>query len=331
MKHNGNPFLCSICGIAIRTDNKGCFHTNEFPICSNCCTPKNKQWFHTACIVYSEFEYSAYFENLFKFTIDHSLQRKKRMYSRNTFRSKLRARYLQYIAKVTPKNAKVLEVGCGWGFDGNEIKKLRPDIEYTGLDFSETCVRYAKQYFGLDCRRASANNLSDFIKDHFDLIFSFETLEHLQNITQHLANAHRILNLNGNYIFSYPNRYYYPYPLTQIGAIKETLIYPLTDIGVIRKILTKLKRTPCLVIKEKYQELLSLLRIFFNKLPAMKTHALTFIAHPNFLFPQEVFAILESFNFKRVLVNVTPKTCFGHFMKDKNELINIEKQHLHLK
>lgn len=324
MKQNGNSILCSICGVAIRNDNKGVFYTNKFPICSNCCTTKNTRWFHTACIIYSTFEYRDTFENLFKFTIDYSIQRKKRIYSRKKFLSTPRGRCLQYIAKVTPQRAKVLEVGCGWGFDGNELKKLRPDIEYIGLDFSETSLSYAKQYFGLDCRCASANTLSAFNKNQFDLMFSFETLEHLQNITQHLANAHRILKLKGSYIFHYPNRFYYPYPLTKVGAIKQTLVYPLTKVGTIRKILVKLKRTPNLVIKEKFQELLSLLRDLFNELPVMKTDPLTFISHPNFLFPQELYAILEYFNFKKVYATVA-RDCFGHFVKVKNNLINTKK------
>ncbi len=76
-----------------------------------------------------------------------------------------------------PDNAKVLEIGCGYGRDARAILDHTPF--YTGLDASKQLLTRAKQRLPkAEFIEADAEEY-DYGADRYDIVFSFASLRHL--------------------------------------------------------------------------------------------------------------------------------------------------------
>lgn len=72
------------------------------------------------------------------------------------------------IAPLIPKNAKILDVGCGGGFPSLPLAIARPDISVTALDSTEKKVNYVKEsaaLLGLDNLSTRYGRAEDFAHD----------------------------------------------------------------------------------------------------------------------------------------------------------------------
>ena len=78
-----------------------------------------------------------------------------------------------------PRNAKILDVGCGKGFLLNELKKLLPEATVAGIDISEYALQNAKLEVKPFLRRLRAQDKYPFADKEFDLVFSNTTLHNL--------------------------------------------------------------------------------------------------------------------------------------------------------
>jgi len=118
------------------------------------------------------------------------------------------ARYefaLQYI-----HNKKVLDIGCGTGYGVDLIASKASEV--IGVDICEEAINYAKQ----QCKQknikfyvGNAENL-DFLEDgQFDVIISFEVIEHIPDYLQYLKEVRRLLKADGILIISTPNKKYH--------------------------------------------------------------------------------------------------------------------------
>ena len=86
----------------------------------------------------------------------------------------------------------VLEIGCALGFNHNCHRN------YTGIDYSQTAVNYAKMRFGsaINIKQDDATKLS-FADSEFNFIFSYAVLEHIPNIVEAFNEIDRILKKEG--------------------------------------------------------------------------------------------------------------------------------------
>lgn len=101
----------------------------------------------------------------------------------------------------------VLDAGCGTGYGTAYLasKGVRYAI---GVDISPEAIEYSQTQYGqgrlsfvvMDCIETA------FRDEIFDVVLSFELVEHLQNPAAHLAEARRVLKPGGLYIASTPNR-----------------------------------------------------------------------------------------------------------------------------
>ena len=104
------------------------------------------------------------------------------------------------------KGKTVLDVACGEGY-GSFLMADIADIVF-GVDISDETVRHASSLYSkpnLKFSQGSATNLA-FPDDSFDVVVSFETIEHLAEQEEMLAEIRRVLRPNGILIISSPNR-----------------------------------------------------------------------------------------------------------------------------
>ncbi|MDC0358034.1 class I SAM-dependent methyltransferase [Oligoflexia bacterium] len=100
---------------------------------------------------------------------------------------------------------KVLDAACGSGY-GTEILKKAGALSVTGLDVDQpTLVRASKLYggAGIEFRQQDLNSFSGTDWE-FDVLVSFETIEHLDRPQQYLCEINSALKRDGYFIGSVP-------------------------------------------------------------------------------------------------------------------------------
>lgn len=75
---------------------------------------------------------------------------------------------------------RILDVGCGKGFQLYEITQLLPGVEVFGIDVSEYAIENSKPEIKDRLKVCNANSLP-FPDNHFDFVFSITTLHNLHN------------------------------------------------------------------------------------------------------------------------------------------------------
>ncbi|MCK5416493.1 class I SAM-dependent methyltransferase [Candidatus Parcubacteria bacterium] len=110
------------------------------------------------------------------------------------------------LAKQLIKGKKVIDVACGTGYGSNMLAKAGAE-RVIGVDISKEAVKIAQKRFqceNLEYILGNAEKINQ--KDNsFDVVISFETIEHLKNPENFLSEIKRILNDNGFTIISTPN------------------------------------------------------------------------------------------------------------------------------
>jgi GT2 family glycosyltransferase/SAM-dependent methyltransferase/glycosyltransferase involved in cell wall biosynthesis len=107
------------------------------------------------------------------------------------------------------KEKDVLDVACGEGYGSSFIADVARSV--IGVDISDEAVQhasYAYKKLNLTFSQGSATNLN-FPDASFDVVVSFETIEHLSEQAQMLAEIRRVLRPDGLLIISSPNRSVY--------------------------------------------------------------------------------------------------------------------------
>jgi len=92
------------------------------------------------------------------------------------------------LVKKYPKHIKIIDIGCGSGYNVNELRKLGYNV--VGTDISEEminlCISRYGQFFSKD------DIVNTKIRDKFDLIICTETLEHIQDLYKAIENLKTI-------------------------------------------------------------------------------------------------------------------------------------------
>jgi ubiquinone/menaquinone biosynthesis C-methylase UbiE/glycosyltransferase involved in cell wall biosynthesis len=110
------------------------------------------------------------------------------------------------IALDIVKEKDVLDVACGEGYGSFFMADIARSV--VGVDISDEAVQHASVIYkkpNLTFRQGSAIAL-DFDEASFDVVVSFETIEHLAEQAQMLAEIRRVLRPDGLLVISSPNR-----------------------------------------------------------------------------------------------------------------------------
>ncbi|MBE6140469.1 MAG: class I SAM-dependent methyltransferase [Firmicutes bacterium] len=120
------------------------------------------------------------------------------------------------LAKDMCKNKVVLDISCGEGY-GSMLLKQWGAKKVVGLDISEEAILNAQKNFAekdLEFIIHDAMNLDCFNDNYFDMVVSFETIEHLTEPLKFLKEIKRVSKKDAPIIITCPNDYLY-YPTEQ--------------------------------------------------------------------------------------------------------------------
>ncbi|RJP75623.1 MAG: class I SAM-dependent methyltransferase [Desulfobacteraceae bacterium] len=99
---------------------------------------------------------------------------------------------------------RILEIGCGAGHLTDYL--LKNGFDAFGIDISKDLINYAqttylhKKYILMDAQQIALPDNS------FDIVLSFDVLEHLPRAEKHIDEVKRILKRDSYYIFQTPNK-----------------------------------------------------------------------------------------------------------------------------
>lgn len=100
---------------------------------------------------------------------------------------------------------KILEIGCGIGTIVSELTGRGHDI--FGTDISNRAIDYGlKKYVDIRLEVQAAEVLP-YDNESFDVVLSFDLLEHIAKVDRHISEVSRVLRQGGYYLLQTPNKY----------------------------------------------------------------------------------------------------------------------------
>jgi 2-polyprenyl-3-methyl-5-hydroxy-6-metoxy-1,4-benzoquinol methylase len=106
-------------------------------------------------------------------------------------------------ARTLASGKAVLDLGCNNGYGTEEI--ARDTASVIGIDVSEQAIKDAKRrYPNLDFRQYDGGKLP-FADGQFDLVTSFQVIEHVVDVESYLSDICRVLKPHGLALFTTPN------------------------------------------------------------------------------------------------------------------------------
>lgn len=105
--------------------------------------------------------------------------------------------------RFIPTTRDVLELASGNGFNLELLARMRPEVDFTGIDLVPQQVKRANEKLaGLANASAEVGDFQDlhFEDGAFDLVFVVESLCHALDLPKALSEVHRVLRPGGRFI-----------------------------------------------------------------------------------------------------------------------------------
>ena len=114
-------------------------------------------------------------------------------------------------AKSYAARRKVLDVACGSGFGSYVLAEIAEEV--VGLDLDPEAINFAKEHYRKDNLHYETGSALDlpFCDSEFDVVVSFETIEHFEQQEKFLEEVKRVLKPAGIFLVSTPDRETIPY------------------------------------------------------------------------------------------------------------------------
>ena len=102
---------------------------------------------------------------------------------------------------------RILDIACGEGYGAHALSRAGA-ASVIGVDVSDEVCRHARLKYGLDARCGNAMDIP-LPAGSVDVVVSFETIEHVPEPEQFLAECRRVLTPQGTLVVSTPNKAVY--------------------------------------------------------------------------------------------------------------------------
>ena len=128
---------------------------------------------------------------------------------RNKYGKILSTKSFENLAKVAAgySPAKILEIGIGQGIFYEKLKKEIPQMEYTGIEASDTMYDEAKKK-GINAIKCFVPPFpAELERNGFDMVVMFNVLEHFVNyreVLEVMNGVSELLKPNGKFLLYYP-------------------------------------------------------------------------------------------------------------------------------
>ena len=102
------------------------------------------------------------------------------------------------------KGKSVLDAACGVGYGSAHLAQAA--LKVTGIDIDANAVAYGQDHYKLDNLTLQVADVTQtrLSNSEFDVVSSFDTIEHLPDIPAYLREITRVLRPDGTYIVSTP-------------------------------------------------------------------------------------------------------------------------------
>ena len=120
------------------------------------------------------------------------------------------ARY-QLARELSPQSGQVLDAACGMGYGSHILGFGRTKLNIIGVDMEQEAIDYCNANFSLsggnlEFKTGEVEELNVlFPAETFDMVCSFETVEHIKDPRLFLLAVRSLLKPNGIFICSVPN------------------------------------------------------------------------------------------------------------------------------
>lgn len=105
--------------------------------------------------------------------------------------------------KIVREGEKILEVGCARGAFLHTLQQKK-DVAATGLELNDSAVEAGRKQ-GIDIRPQTVQQHAEEFAHHYDLVCSFQVLEHITAVRSFIEANIQCLNEKGKIVFSVPN------------------------------------------------------------------------------------------------------------------------------
>lgn len=144
-------------------------------------------------------------------------------YGRNDYLSPITIkRYNEILDKLEPfrKTGKLLDVGCGIGYFLEEAKKRGWQVH--GTEYTDKAIEICESK-GIQMKKGVLN-VSNYTPEDFDVITSFEVIEHINNPTEEIQKFNNLLRRGGVVYITTPN--FNSLQRLQLGEKSTIITYP---------------------------------------------------------------------------------------------------------
>lgn len=127
------------------------------------------------------------------------------------------------------RSLKILDCASGSGYGTYYLAQNFKNSKVYGVDLSKKAVNIAKKFYKRKNIRYLIKDAQklDFKQNYFDVVISFETIEHLKEPKLFLRNIKNILSKKGILIISTPNKFYTFHPEFHFYEFSEKEFFEL--------------------------------------------------------------------------------------------------------
>lgn len=107
-------------------------------------------------------------------------------------------------SKINANEVELLEIGVGSGYFAKFFKDIYQSSKYTGIEYDYRLIEVTKNLIpDIDLRQGNAEEFN--LQKKYDILVSFQVIEHLYDPESFIINAYNHLKPNGLLIVTTPN------------------------------------------------------------------------------------------------------------------------------